>query len=735
MESDAPYITNLVNSIIGVSVLAMPFCMKKCGLILGLGLLIGMAWLTYISCNMLVTAAVVKRRRTYEYLAFYTIGPKGKFAVELCMIGLMLGTCIAFYVIIGDLATAILQEQLKIETIQLRTFVITFCAFCIALPLGLMKNISVLGFIGLISLGFYILFVCVMIANSISRGFLNFSWIYTIDLFNPSGIFQCLPIFSLAYACQCQLFLVYDSLEDASVIRMEKIVARSLKIVTFVYCMVAVLGYATYIDFVEGNVLKNFSPNFILDLIKLGFAVSVVVGFPLMIFPCRQSIHTLFFSQQPTDGVATKTYIEPFMFKAITLCIVLSTMMVALFIPNVETILGLTGATMGSFICFIFPGIIFTKASKEDAGVSKFVLSIGCILLVLCTYSNVVSTTQSKSTVLEKNVPPEVADIQKIHDIKKPVVSKPPIALVIEADHRHEPANPIEPVLPNKVEEKNQEIHKNIPIHAQESFENQKPLHQKDIILNKNEKIDDKKDVRIIYTDGNSKKDMQNPLDKDISENKPKISNSLQSDTKLKKDADETNSLNVQQEILNLPNIKGEKKVENIPESIDAEKLLNKIKQHQKQQHELLHAEEALIKALEKKQNVQKQEHPDKKLELTDNNAKNLVDPHKENSENKPIHGEEKATVTKKDFQQIDGVQQNKPNSVEPVNKQIIKDEDDKNKPLSENKNPKQSVVNKNDTNSNVNVAAVKRKTREIQETLKRNEDQNDVSFHMNVIL
>ena len=64
MESDAPYITNLVNSIIGVSVLAMPFCMKKCGLLLGLGLLIGMAWITYISCNMLITAAVIKRRRT-----------------------------------------------------------------------------------------------------------------------------------------------------------------------------------------------------------------------------------------------------------------------------------------------------------------------------------------------------------------------------------------------------------------------------------------------------------------------------------------------------------------------------------------------------------------------------------------------------------------------------------------------------------------------------------------------
>jgi len=410
---------------------------------------------------MLITAAIAKRRRTYEYLAFYTVGPTGKFAVELSMIGLMLGTCVAFYVIIGDLATAILQEQVRdTNPEQLRSFVIIFCALCVALPLGLMKNLSALGFIGMFSMIFYCLFVCVMLANSFTSGFFTFAWLDKVHFFRPAGIFQCLPIFSLAYACQCQLFVVYDSLEDASLMRMETIVTTSLKIVTFVYCTVAILGYTTYVDIVDGNVLKNFSPNFVLDLIKIGFAISVVVGFPLMIFPCRQSIHTLFFSQQPMEGIASKTYIEPFMFKAITLCIVLSTMMVALFIPNVETIVGLTGATMGSFICFIFPGIIFTKAfPKEETGISKFVLTIGCILLVLCTYSNVYSATEAQNTPQKVEpipVDPQLPDSPN-HDAlviknKDPLPEKPPIAEVVDHEHRHEPANPVEPIVPDKHE-------------------------------------------------------------------------------------------------------------------------------------------------------------------------------------------------------------------------------------------------------------------------------------------
>lgn len=44
--------------------------------------------------------------------------------------------------------------------------------------------------------------------------------------------------------------------------------------------------------------LLNYESDGVLKLIKLGFAMSVVVGFPLMIYPCRQSIFTLFIASK-----------------------------------------------------------------------------------------------------------------------------------------------------------------------------------------------------------------------------------------------------------------------------------------------------------------------------------------------------------------------------------------------------------------------------------------------------
>ena len=46
-------------------------------------------------------------------------------------------------------------------------------------------------------------------------------------------------------------------------------------------------------------------------------------------------------------------------------------MIVAVLVENVETILGLNGALMGTFIAFILPGLCFSKTLSKDTTVSS----------------------------------------------------------------------------------------------------------------------------------------------------------------------------------------------------------------------------------------------------------------------------------------------------------------------------------------------------------------------------
>uniref|UniRef100_A0A8C2GH53 Amino acid transporter transmembrane domain-containing protein n=1 Tax=Cyprinus carpio TaxID=7962 RepID=A0A8C2GH53_CYPCA len=280
-------IMNVVNSIVGVSVLTMPFCFKQCGIVLGTLLLFFCSWMTHQSCMFLVHSASNTKRRTYAGLAFHAYGKAGKALVELSMIGLMLGTCIAFYVVIADLGSNFFAQLLGLE--------------------------------------------------------------YYAESF----------------------------------IRLKR-----LTILCTVFLQVGFFGYVSFTDNIAGNVLMNFPSNLVTEMIRVGFMMSVAVGFPMMILPCRQAINTMLFEQQQKDGTfAAGGYMPPLRFKSITLCIVFGTMLGGILIPNVETILGLTGATMGSLICFICPALIYKKIMKNAWTAQVQHIRQSNVLLIRCIYS------------------------------------------------------------------------------------------------------------------------------------------------------------------------------------------------------------------------------------------------------------------------------------------------------------------------------------------------------------
>jgi hypothetical protein len=61
-------VITLANSIIGVSILAMPFCFKQCGIFLAILLLVMSGIVVRICCHLLIKSAMIARRRNYELL-------------------------------------------------------------------------------------------------------------------------------------------------------------------------------------------------------------------------------------------------------------------------------------------------------------------------------------------------------------------------------------------------------------------------------------------------------------------------------------------------------------------------------------------------------------------------------------------------------------------------------------------------------------------------------------------
>jgi amino acid permease len=176
---------------------------------------------------------------------------------------------------------------------------------------------------------------------------------------------------------------------------MRRVGVRGMSLCFLVYAAIGITGFLAFGEETNGNIMINLNPYLKENdpMVITGFACmafAVTMAYPLNIFPIRYSVETILFYHRPS--------LESRFMKIVIAVVAVGTSLVAaVYIPSINLVFELVGATTGSFVCFIGPGLLYLKLDHSEPGHlfqrskwnSWILIIVGTLFFLLGTFSSI----------------------------------------------------------------------------------------------------------------------------------------------------------------------------------------------------------------------------------------------------------------------------------------------------------------------------------------------------------
>ena len=159
--------------------------------------------------------------------------------------------------------------------------------------------------------------------------------------------------------------------------KMDRVNNISFVACTVVYFLVGLCGYLAFGSNTKDNLLSNFAEMNVwyLNLVKVAYAVVALFSYPVLSFSPLVSIDKTFFKQPRSTG---RRVAEAFVWTVIA-------SVIAIVIPELDTVFGITGSLCGILINFTIPAFYYIcmakkeKAKEQSSRLPMFSISQGKI--------------------------------------------------------------------------------------------------------------------------------------------------------------------------------------------------------------------------------------------------------------------------------------------------------------------------------------------------------------------
>lgn len=402
---------NLLNTIIGAGILAMPFGLKQNGIVFGSFLIL---WSALTSAfGLYLQNKVAKYTQQQNAVSYFSLCQLTYPNLSVIFDGAIAIKCfgvgVSYLVVIGDLMPKIMESVgVTDESILMhRNFWISVFVAVVVAPLSYLKKLDSLKYTSVVALFSVVYLICLVIQHYFSTNNANID----VDWLGPKAwrsTLSSFPIFVFAYTCHQNMFAIINELEPSDTSGSQTrqsnwIIRNAISIACSSYLLVGIVGYLTFGNIVNANIISMYPRDSVSSLVgRLCIVIMVSLLFPLQCHPCRGSLNHIryfitngvrssklrassvsangyaplpadsdstyndesFISTTPMEGAHDTDGHDPIVVKLstrqfyiITTVIVVGAYLVAISVTSLARVLAFVGSTGSTSISFILPGL------------------------------------------------------------------------------------------------------------------------------------------------------------------------------------------------------------------------------------------------------------------------------------------------------------------------------------------------------------------------------------------
>ncbi|MBA0765174.1 hypothetical protein Gotri_014423 [Gossypium trilobum] len=347
-------IFNLLTTVVGAGIMALPATVNQLDLIPSLFVIILVYMLTGSSIDKILRFSRATKSATYSGVAADAFGGTDRDVLS--------GTWED-----GFHHKGVMEEWFGEHWWTTRSALLMFTTLFVFAPLISFKRIDSLRYTSALSVGFAIVFVAITAGVTIVKLMEGKIEMHRLmpKLENQASfwkLFTTVPVVVTAYICHHNVLPIANELRDPT--QMKLIVRKSLMFCSSLYIATSFFGVVLFGNHILDDVLANFDgdlgipySSLLDDLIRVSYGLHLMLVFPIVFSSLHLNVDGLLFPYAIPIGFSEKRFFS------MTVALMGFIFMGANFIPSIWDAFQFTDATAAVCVGYIFPAAITLRCS------------------------------------------------------------------------------------------------------------------------------------------------------------------------------------------------------------------------------------------------------------------------------------------------------------------------------------------------------------------------------------